>query len=175
MSRAFFLLYGFGVFLVGFFLVLFEVPWCASWPFSASSVWCVSCCLDLKAPASSAAPSTAVVWHVCKHTNTRVSQQTSTSRKVRRHLHKQTVESLSLTSLKGRNKYCSSYTLECRVLLWWKTEYYMIWVDALLVWFHLWLWGLSVRSCVLNELREIRVLLVTHVQKLCRGSGEPRF
>lgn len=50
-------------------LVVFLVPWCASWPFSAGSVWCVSCCLDLKAPASSAAPGTAVVWHVCKHTS----------------------------------------------------------------------------------------------------------
>lgn len=49
---------------------LILVPWCASWPFSANSVWCVSCCLDPKAPASSAAPSTAAVWHVCKHTQT---------------------------------------------------------------------------------------------------------
>ena len=47
---------------------IFLIPWCASWPFSAGSVWCVSCCLDPKAPASSTAPSTAVVWHVCKHT-----------------------------------------------------------------------------------------------------------
>lgn len=54
----------------GFFLFVILVPWCASWPFSASSVWCVWCCLDLKAPASSTAPGTAVVWHVCKHTST---------------------------------------------------------------------------------------------------------
>lgn len=87
-------------------VVVVLVPWCASWPFSASSVWCVWCCLDLKAPASSAAPGTAVVWHVCKHTSTGTSQQTSTSRKVRRHLHKQTPP-----EPRGRNINCSSYSV----------------------------------------------------------------
>lgn len=84
----------------------FWIPWCASWPFSASSVWCVLCCQVLKAQASSTAPGTAVVWHVCKH----ISTDPVSSRKARQHLHKHEGGQIC-TSLKGRKASCSSYTL----------------------------------------------------------------
>lgn len=101
----------------------FWVPWYASWPFSAGSVWCVSCCLDPKAPASSTAPSTAVVWHVCKHTGHRVSQQASSSRKESRHLHKHTDKSLSTQKLIVLFVYCEFDVLRWE---WWLKT---IWSD----------------------------------------------
>ena len=167
MSRAFFSfvwLWGWFFFCL-FFFVLFEVPWCASWPFSASSVWCVSCCLDLKAPASSAAPSTAVVWHVCKHTNTRVSQQTSTSRKVRRHLHKQIVPEgqKQILFLLHSPVSCSPLMMENWVLhdLDWCFRWSGFTCDS-----EDWVWE---ATCWAGW-RKSELLLVKHVQKLCRGS-----
>lgn len=84
------------------------VPWCASWPFSASSEWCVSCCLDPKAPASSTAPSRAVVWHVCKAHKHRMSQHTSTTRNWESTYAKETAweDRIHNMSPTGRNKYC---------------------------------------------------------------------
>ena len=50
-------------------------------------MWCVLCCLVLKAPASSAVPGTGVAWHVCKHTST---GPVSTHPAARRHLRTKT-------------------------------------------------------------------------------------
>lgn len=157
-------------------VAVFLIPWCASWPFSANSVWCVSCCLDPKAPASSTAPSTAVVWHVCKHTSTGwVSRHPPAEKWAGTYT--KTDKGLSTRPWRAEtNTVPPILRLSCSSLVLGNVlkQYDIIRVVDALLWFQLclWDWPWDV-SCSKGWGGCCRVSLVTHMFKACRGSSKP--
>ncbi len=152
-SRAFYFLTQLCFFFFFFWLCFFSTLMCILALFSKLSV----VCLVLSGPKGTSFFNCSKYSRSLARLQTykhRVSQQTSTSRKVRRHLHKQTDESSSTRPWKAETntvppalRLSCSFTKAVRTA----TEYYMTRVDALQVLLSDVTLGLTVRCCTFKR------------------------